>query len=83
MRKVFHYTNCEHYNNESCALGGACKDCITNADYCDINELRDEVRFHPDTYRRLFATGKIPAIKVAGKWYARKDAVIEYCEARS
>lgn len=83
MAREFHYKNCEHYNNERCALGGLCKDCITIADYCDINELRDEVRFHPDTYRRLFRAEEIPALKVGGKWYARKEAVLYYCEARS
>lgn len=72
---------CQHYDNGYCSVNGYdCTECINYMRLYSIQELRDEVRFHPDTYRRLFASEKIPALKIAGKWFATKEAVQYYCD---
>lgn len=52
-----------------------------NKELKTIEELRNDcARLHPDTYRRLFREGAIPAEKIDGVWYSTEKAVIEYIE---
>lgn len=75
-------TKCQHYEDGYCNLsGGSCTDCISYMHLLSIRELRDSVaNFHPDTYRKLLASGKMSGIKVGGVWYSTEDAVIRYTE---
>lgn len=75
-------TKCQHYEEGWCNLsGGSCTDCISYLHLLTIKELRGSVaNYHPDTYRKLFASGKISAIKIGGTWYSTEDAVVKYTE---
>lgn len=45
-----------------------------------INKLSEYYGLAPDTLRKLFASGRIAAEKIGGKWYTTKDAVEQYIE---
>lgn len=75
------YEKCGFYDSEYCtSTDNRCDACITHTRLYPIEELVHEVHYHPDTYRKLFSSGTIPAFKIGGKWYATKQAVIEYYE---
>lgn len=75
------YKKCNGYDNGICKFSGDnCNDCINNMRLYSIKELQDEVSFSTDYYRKLFASGKIPAYKVDGVWYSTKEAVVKYVE---
>ena len=42
-------------------------------------ELAERCGYHPDTLRKLFAAGKIAAVKDGGKWFSTIEAVEKYC----
>lgn len=75
---------CQHYEEGNCNLTyggcGSCTDCISHMRLLSINELRDFANFHPNTYRRLFASGKMDAIKIGGVWYSDEASVTRYIE---
>lgn len=71
---------CNHFEEGCCNLTGwGCTSCIVQIGLYTIAELRESVApLHPATYRRLFATGRIPACKIGGQWYSTKSAVERY-----
>jgi excisionase family DNA binding protein len=46
--------------------------------YKDVRFAADRLKIHPESVKRLIRLGKLPARKVANKWFIHKDALEQF-----
>jgi excisionase family DNA binding protein len=47
-------------------------------EYIDAVDAGSRLRIHPESVKRLIRQGKIPARKVANKWFIRRDILEQF-----
>ena len=46
--------------------------------YVDAVDAAVRLRIHPESVKRLIRQGKLPASKVANKWFIRRDVLEQF-----
>jgi excisionase family DNA binding protein len=47
-------------------------------DYVDAADAASRLRIHPESVKRLIRQGKLPARKIANKWFIRRDILEQF-----
>jgi excisionase family DNA binding protein len=56
---------------------------LDNTPLFTLGEVAERTRLHPETIRRMVTDGRLPAVKVAGRWRIRLDDVDALLEPAS
>ena len=49
--------------------------------YVDVQHASSQLHIHPESVKRLIRQGRIPARKIANKWFIRRDVLEQFASS--